>query len=83
MLIHQPIGGSAGQASDVELHAREILQWRERLNQTLSDQTGRSLPQVTKDTDRDFFVSPEEALQYGLIDEVIGTEAATEDQEGY
>ncbi len=71
ILVHQPMGGAGGQASDVERHAKEILQWRDRLNEILSEQTGQPIERVAKDADRDFFMSAAEALKYGLIDEVL------------
>ncbi len=71
ILVHQPMGGAGGQASDVERHAREILQWRDRLNEILAEQTGQPIERVAKDADRDFFMSADEALEYGVIDEVL------------
>ncbi len=71
VLIHQPWGGFDGSAADLEIHAREILHARERLNEILAKHTGRSLAQVAADTERDRFMSGEEALTYGLIDEVL------------
>jgi len=69
--IHQPLGGARGQASDIEIHAREILRAREELNNILVKHTGQSLKKLEKDTDRDYFLSPTQAVEYGLIDEVI------------
>jgi len=71
MMIHQPLGGFSGQASDIDIHAREILKIRERLNQKLSDHTGQSMETISKDTDRDRFMDADEAKAYGLIDDVI------------
>ena len=71
VMIHQPLGGFQGQASDIDIHAREILKARERLNQILANHTGQSLDQVAKDTDRDNFMSAEDAQSYGLIDAVL------------
>jgi ATP-dependent Clp protease protease subunit len=71
MLIHQPAGGVQGQAADIEIHAKEILKMRELLNEIYVKHTGRDLKQIQKDTDRDFFMSSQEAKKYGLIDEVI------------
>jgi len=71
ILIHQPMGGVEGQASDIDIHAREILKLRGRLNKILADHTGQSLKKIEKDTDRDYYMSSEEALKYGIIDEVI------------
>jgi ATP-dependent Clp protease protease subunit len=71
MMIHQPLGGFQGQASDIEIHAREILTIRERLNKILADHTGQPIEVIAKDTDRDNFMSGEEAVKYGLIDQVL------------
>ena len=70
-MIHQPLGGFQGQASDIERHAREILLVRERLNHILADHTGQPLEKIAADTDRDFFMSGDEAVAYGLIDQVL------------
>ena len=71
ILLHQPMGGAGGQASDVERHAKEILQWRDKINEILAERTGQPLDRIAKDTDRDFFMSAEESKAYGLIDEVF------------
>jgi ATP-dependent Clp protease protease subunit len=71
ILIHQPMGGFQGQASDIEIQAREILRMKDRLNQILVAHTGREFESIQKDTDRDFFMSGEEAKKYGIIDHVI------------
>ncbi|TRX73365.1 ATP-dependent Clp endopeptidase proteolytic subunit ClpP [Pseudomonas mangiferae] len=71
MMIHQPLGGFQGQASDIEIHAREILTIRERLNKILADHTGQPLDVIARDTDRDNFMSGDEAVKYGLIDQVL------------
>ena len=71
IMIHQPLGGARGQASDIRIQADEILYLKKKLNQELSDRTGQPLSRLEEDTDRDFFMSPEEAVQYGLIDKVI------------
>ncbi len=71
IMIHQPLGGAQGQAADIEIQAREILYLRERLNQILADNTGRSIDQISKDTDRDNFMSAEQAVDYGMIDKVL------------
>ncbi len=71
IMIHQPLGGAQGQASDIEIHAREILTLRQKLNEILSFHTGRSIEKIEKDTDRNYFMSPEEAEEYGLIDEIL------------
>ena len=71
ILLHQPVGGAGGQASDIERHAKEILQYRDRLNEILAECTGQPVERIAKDADRDFFLSPAEAEEYGLIDEVL------------
>jgi ATP-dependent Clp protease protease subunit len=71
VMIHQPLGGARGQASDIEIQAREILYLRERLNKILSDRTGQTIETIAKDTDRDNFMSGEQAKDYGIVDQVI------------
>ena len=71
VMIHQPLGGYQGQASDIEIQAREMMRIKERLNEILSRHTGKSLDEVRQDTDRDKFLSAEEAVQYNLVDKVI------------
>lgn len=71
IMIHQPLGGAQGQASEIEIHAREILKTREQLNQILADRTGQPLEKIAHDTDRDYFLTANEAQEYGLIDKVI------------
>ncbi|MGB4346928.1 MAG: ATP-dependent Clp protease proteolytic subunit, partial [Burkholderiaceae bacterium] len=71
IMIHQPLGGAQGQAADIEIQAREILYLRERLNQILADKTGRTIDQIAKDTDRDNFMSADQAAEYGMIDKVL------------
>jgi ATP-dependent Clp protease protease subunit len=71
IMIHQPLGGSRGQATDIEIEAREILRIRHQLNEILSERTGQPLEKIQKDTDRDYFMSAQEAKDYGLIDSVI------------
>jgi ATP-dependent Clp protease protease subunit len=71
ILIHQPMGGFQGQASDIEIQAREILRMKETLSQILVNHTGKDIDQIRKDTDRDFFMSGQEAQDYGIIDHVI------------
>jgi ATP-dependent Clp protease protease subunit len=71
VMIHQPLGGFQGQASDIEIHAREILRIRERLNQILKSHTGQDLNTIEKDTERDRFLEADEAMSYGLVDKVI------------
>ncbi|MDR2260515.1 MAG: ATP-dependent Clp endopeptidase proteolytic subunit ClpP [Azoarcus sp.] len=73
VMIHQPLGGFQGQASDIEIHAREILYLRARLNEMLSKHTGKPIEQIEKDTDRDNFLSAPAAMEYGLIDKVMTT----------
>ncbi|MCX7275389.1 MAG: ATP-dependent Clp endopeptidase proteolytic subunit ClpP [Burkholderiales bacterium] len=78
IMIHQPSGGAQGQASDIEIQAREILYLRERLNRILAENTGQDIERIAKDTDRDNFMAPEDAVSYGLIDKVMArrTESA-------
>ncbi|MFZ9161170.1 MAG: ATP-dependent Clp endopeptidase proteolytic subunit ClpP [Burkholderiaceae bacterium] len=71
VMIHQPLGGVQGQASDIEIHAREILSLRDKLNGILAERTGQSLETIARDTDRDNFMSSDDALKYGLIDRVL------------
>ncbi|MDP2753667.1 MAG: ATP-dependent Clp endopeptidase proteolytic subunit ClpP [Nitrospirota bacterium] len=71
IMLHQPMGGFQGQATDIEIHAREILRMKDILNQILATHTGQSLEKIQADTDRDFFMSGEEAKEYGIVDEVI------------
>jgi ATP-dependent Clp protease protease subunit len=71
IMIHQPLGGTSGQAADVEIYAKEILGTRDRLNRILCQHTGRTLKEIERDTDRNYFLSADEAKEYGLVDEVI------------
>ena len=71
IMIHQPSGGAQGQATDIEIHAREILRTREQLNKIYADRTGQTLEKIQADMERDFFLDPQEAKAYGLIDQVI------------
>ncbi len=71
LMIHQPLGGFQGQATDIGIHAKEILKVRERLNQVLAKHTGQSLERIRLDTERDYFLSSEEAKEYGLIDGIL------------
>jgi ATP-dependent Clp protease protease subunit len=73
IMIHQPMGGFQGQASDIEIHAKEILKMKDSLNGILSKHTGQSLDKIREDTERDYFMSGQEAKEYGIIDEVIVT----------
>jgi ATP-dependent Clp protease protease subunit len=75
IMIHQPSGGSQGMASDIEIQAKEILYLRHRLNSIMAERTGQSVEQIAKDTDRDRFMSAEEAVEYGLIDKMLATRA--------
>jgi ATP-dependent Clp protease protease subunit len=73
IMLHQPMGGFQGQATDIEIHAREILRMKETLNKILATHTGQSLEKIQADTDRDFFMSGDEAKEYGIVDEVISS----------
>jgi ATP-dependent Clp protease protease subunit len=75
VMIHQPSGGYQGQASDIHIHAQEILKIREKLNKIMADHTGQSIETISKDTERDNFMDAEDALSYGLIDEVLSKRA--------
>ena len=82
ILIHQPLGGFQGQATDVEIQAKEILRMREELNQVLTRHTGQPLKKIEKDTERDFFMTGEQAREYGIVDKVISKRGATLDLSG-
>ena len=71
VMIHQPLGGVQGQATDIEIHTKEILYLREKLNKIMSKNTGKSVKAIEKDTNRDNFMSSEDALKYGLIDQIV------------
>ena len=73
IMIHQPLGGMQGQATDIEIHAREILKTREQMNKITAERTGQPLEKVEKDTERDFFMSAEEAKTYGIVDQVVSS----------
>jgi ATP-dependent Clp protease protease subunit len=75
IMIHQPLGGAQGQATDIEIHAREILKTREQLNRIMADRTGQPLEKIQADTERDYYMSSAEAQTYGLIDQVISKRA--------
>jgi ATP-dependent Clp protease protease subunit len=79
VMIHQPLGGMQGQAADIEIHAREMLNTRDRLNRILAEHTGQDLEKVKKDTDRDYFMSADEAQAYGLIDQVLSAREPAKD----
>jgi ATP-dependent Clp protease protease subunit len=74
--IHQPLGGVSGQVADIEIHAKEYLKVRQRLNEIMAQHTGQPVERIEKDTDRDFYMSAEEAKEYGIIDEVIAKRGA-------
>lgn len=76
VMIHQPLGGFQGQASDIEIHAREILYIKEKLNRLLAEHTGQDFDRVARDTDRDNFMSSKQALEYGIVDKVLEKRAA-------
>lgn len=76
VMIHQPSGGSQGQASDIEIQAQEILYLRERMNQILAEHTGKTVEEITRDTERDHFLTPQQAVEYGLIDRIQEPRAA-------
>lgn len=78
LLIHQPLGGFQGQAADIDIHAREILLIRERLNHILCHHTGQSLKKIERDTDRDYFMSADESVAYGLVDSVLKERGETD-----
>jgi len=71
IMIHQPLGGAQGQATEIEIQTKEILRIKRNLNEILSANTGQKLAKIEKDTDRDFFMSADEALKYGLIDQIL------------
>ncbi|PCI22829.1 MAG: ATP-dependent Clp endopeptidase, proteolytic subunit ClpP [Piscirickettsiaceae bacterium] len=79
MMIHQPLGGFQGQASDIEIHAKEILLIKDRLNKIMSNHTGRSMETIENDTDRDNFMGSEKAVKYGLIDRVLSSRVSQKD----
>ncbi|MBI5555709.1 MAG: ATP-dependent Clp endopeptidase proteolytic subunit ClpP [Elusimicrobia bacterium] len=77
VMIHQPLGGAQGQASDIGIQAKEILRMQDKINELISTHTGQSVERVKKDTDRDYFMSAEEAKEYGLVDEIIKEHSKT------
>jgi ATP-dependent Clp protease protease subunit len=81
MMIHQPLGGFQGQATDIDIHAREILLIREKLNQILANHTGKPLDKIQQDTERDNFMGAEDAVEYGLIDSILESRAGADDKE--
>lgn len=78
IMIHQPLGGFSGQASDIDIQAREILRTRERLNDILSKHTGKNIEMVSKDTDRDYYMTAQDAVDYGVVDEILVRKPTTE-----
>ncbi|MDH5594133.1 MAG: ATP-dependent Clp endopeptidase proteolytic subunit ClpP [Gammaproteobacteria bacterium] len=82
VMIHQPLGGYQGQATDIEIHTKEIIKIRDQLNQILVEHTGQDMKKIREDTDRDFFLSGEDAVEYGLIDSVLNERAKAGDKEG-
>ena len=81
IMIHQPLGGAEGQASDISIAANEILRIKEVLNQILAERTGKDLKQIEKDTDRNFFMSTQEAKDYGIIDKVLDPKSKTSEKD--
>jgi ATP-dependent Clp protease protease subunit len=79
MMIHQPLGGFQGQATDIDIHAKEVLKTRDHLNHIMAGHTGQSVKQVAKDTDRDNFMGPEQAVEYGLVDRILKHRLVSED----
>ena len=75
VLIHQPLGGAQGQATDIEIQAQEIIRIKKSLNEILASNTGQDIAKIEKDTDRDYIMTPDEALKYGMIDKVITKDA--------
>ena len=82
IMLHQPLGGVQGQAADIDIHAREVLRIREELNNILVKHTGQTLKKIEKDTDRDMFMTSKQALDYGVIDEVVSSRKKDTDEEG-
>lgn len=80
--MHQALGGAQGQASDIEIAAREILRLQDKLRNILSDNTGQSYEKIAQDTDRDFYLTPEQAVEYGLVDEILGKSQAADNGSG-
>ncbi len=79
VMIHQPLGGFQGQATDIDIHAREILKIREQLNEILAAHTGQTVKTIAKDTERDHFMGPAEALEYGIVDQILDSRKANKD----
>ncbi|EMI42362.1 ClpP family protease [Rhodopirellula sp. SWK7] len=81
VMMHQPMGGVSGQVSDIEIQASEMFRYRDKLNQIISEHSGKSVDQIAKDTDRDFFLSAEEAKEYGLVDDLLKKEEVPADED--
>ena len=80
ILIHQPLGGAQGQATDIQIQANEILRMKDTLNEILSFHTGQDIKKISKDTDRDYFMSAEESLEYGIVDKVVANRSQLEEE---
>lgn len=80
VMIHQPSGGATGQASDISIQAKEIIRWRETLNRVLSERTGKSEDQIKKDSDRDYWMTSQEAMDYGIVDKVYGEDSEEDEK---
>jgi ATP-dependent Clp protease protease subunit len=80
-MLHQPYGGVGGQVSDIEIQAEEILRNRQMLNEILAQHTSKSVEEIAKDTDRDFFLTPEQAKEYGLVDDILHKPPTDEDDD--
>ena len=83
IMIHQPMGGAHGQATDIGIQAKEILNLRKRLNEILADHTGKALDDIARDTERDYYMSAQEALEYGIVDQVVAKRQAAEGAESH
>jgi len=81
VMVHQPAGGVSGQVTDIEIQAAEILRYRETRNGILASHTGKSVYRITKDTDRDFFLSAEQSIEYGLVDQILSKQAVATDDD--
>lgn len=81
VMIHQPLGGVTGQVSDIEIQAAEMFRYRDKLNEIISKHSGKSIEQIAKDTDRDFFLGAEEAVSYGLVDDILEKQQSDDDDD--
>ena len=81
VMIHQPLGGVTGQVSDIEIQAAEMFRYRDKLNEIISHHSGKSIEQIAKDTDRDFFLGAQEAVEYGLVDDILEKQAVEDDDD--